>query len=358
MLEILVGTTIIAVLLFDIFLTVLVPRFTPASLRLAPFLISRLAWPNFRKIAVRIKNPTIADFFLGAFAPFAFVIIFGSWVVLMTLSYAFIICGVGAHFQPHVTDVGTAFYLAGTSLITLGFGDIVPVTPVGRCVLLLAGLTGITVVAVGVSFLFSMQQSVHEREVVVNTFQSRLKPIPSAVYLLLSYADLGVANQLTSAINEWESWAAHVLASHRAFPLLCYFRSGHMCVSWITVLGVMLDACNLLSTTVNDHSFGHAEFFLQIGGQIANFFANYFHLQPRHKELTHTQFSRACALLTERGYQLYDQELAWQKFSSCRERYAPALNALAYKFVCQEPSWLEEPVAQPVAGRQLAGRSF
>lgn len=342
MLEVFIGVAIVAVLLFDIFQAVLVPRFTPASLRLAPFLVGRLSWPNYRNLSKFINNEVALDFYLGAFAPFAFVLIFVMWLVSMTIAFAFIIHGLGHEFRPVVADFGTALYAAGTAILTLGFGDIVAVSPAGRAVMLLGGATGITVVAIGVSFLFSMQQSVHAREVLVHTLQSRIAPHNSAVSLLLNYADLGITDKLDSQMHDWEVWLAQVLTSHRSFPLLCYFRSGHLCVPWITVIGVMLDTANLLSTTVNDKRFAHSEFFLQMGSKMVDFFRSYFELDPVRTCISRDEFRSAYGQLKNRGYVLHEEEIAWQRFHNTRSLYAPSLNALAFNFVCQTPGWLLE----------------
>jgi len=342
MLEILIGFSIVAVLLADIFQAVLVPRFTPASLRLAPLLIGRIIWPLCRRLALVMKNESVQDYYLGAFAPMAFVMIFLTWMVAMTLAFGLIIHGLGSEFRPCIHDFHTAVYVAGTSLLTLGFGDIIAKSFLGRIVVLLGAVTGITVVAVGVSFLFSMQQSVHNREIMVNAFQSRIDKNCSAVSLLLSYADRGITNLLAAQINEWETWAADVLSSHRAFPLLCYFRSGHMCVSWITVLGIMLDAANLLSTTINDRRFGHADFFLEIGCKLVQFFKDYLNIEPENSCIRREEFAEAFVLLKERGYLLHEEEIAWERFHITRSQYAPALNALAKTFVCATPGWTEQ----------------
>ncbi len=340
MLEITIGVVLVTILLFDLFQSVLVPRYTPASLRLAPLIVSRFAWPHFRRMASFIHNEVLLDFFLGSFAPLAFLGIFAIWLFLMVVSFGLIVQGLGAQFHPQVHDFGTAMYTAGTALLTLGFGDIVASTPLSRFILLFAAATGITVVAISVSFLFSMQQSVHQREVVVHTMQARIGNNPSAVNLLCTYADLEITDQLVSQLNEWEIWISQVLTSHRSFPLLCYFRSGHLSVPWVTIMGIMLDTANLLSTTINDRRFGHAEFLLQIASRSVNIFRNYFKLDVARSCVSEEDFRRAYRILRDKGYQMHDEELAWQRFHVTRSQYAPALNAVAFNFVCPISTWL------------------
>lgn len=355
MLEIAIGVVLATVLLFDLFQAVLVPRYTPASLRLAPIIVSRFAWPYFRKLTSFIHDEILLDVFLGSFAPLAFLAIFAIWLFLMAFSFGMIVHGIGGEFHPHIPNLETACYLAGTSLLTLGFGDIVASTPLARFILLFAAATGITVVAISVSFLFSMQQSVHQREVVVHTMQARIAGHSSAVNLLCSYAERGITDQLVTQLSEWETWTAQVLTSHRSFPLLCYFRSGHLCVPWVTVMGIMLDTANLLSTTIDDSRFGHAEFLLQIGSRSMNIFKTYFNLDLARSCVSEEEFRRAYQLLREKGYKMHDEDLAWQRFHVTRSQYAPALSAVAFNFVCPIPAWLpEETNSLPAATVEFA----
>lgn len=342
MLEVVAGITLVVLLMFDIFQSVLVPRYTPASARITPFLVSRMGWPAFRSISRFIKTEESVDIFLGAFASSAFLLVFVLWLSLIIFSFALVIHGLGNEFKPVVTDFGTALYLAGTSLLTIGFGDIVSVSMPGRTVLLAAGTTGISICAIAVSFLFSMQQSVQSREIFVHANQARISAHSSGLHLLLNYADLGITSQLVSQIHEWERWLSEVLTSHRSFPLLCYFRSGHMSVPWITVAGILMDAANLMSTTISERRFAHAEFFLKLGIKTLNIFSTYFGLRHGRLLVSREEFHVGYLLLRERGYELYDEESAFKNFSMMRGLYAPALSALSYNFVCPLPSFLTE----------------
>ncbi|MBX9693084.1 MAG: hypothetical protein K2Z81_11915, partial [Cyanobacteria bacterium] len=191
------GIIIILVVLFDIFQTVLVPRYTPSSLRFMPVFISRVAWPVFRSFSRLIRNETLQDLFLGTFAPLVFVCMFLLSLAVLTFGYALIMDSMGSEFAPAINGFQTALYAAGTALLTLGFGDIVAKTNEARMVMLLAATTGISVVAIGVSFLFSLQQSVHAREEMVHILQTRIQPANSAVSLLINYADMGIEDLLT-----------------------------------------------------------------------------------------------------------------------------------------------------------------
>ena len=64
---------------------------------------------------------------------------------------------------------------------------------------------------------------------------------------------------------EWERWAAEVLDSHVAYPLLGFFRSSHDNLSWISALGTVLDAASLVLTTITGVPRGEAKLFKRVG---------------------------------------------------------------------------------------------
>lgn len=349
LLEIFAGFVLVTILLFDIFQAVLVPRFTPASMRLTPNLIGRFAWPVFRKISTLVHNELLLDHMLGVFAPLVFVMIFSLAIASLILGFGLIAMGLGAHFTPQITDYGTACYTAATALLTLGFGDIVATGPLARILLIVAASTGISVVAIAVSFLFSMQTNVHLREQMVHALQMRIKPENSALAVLLNYAELGITNQLIQDIQSWEMWMAQVLTSHRSFPLLCYFRSGHGSVPWVTIIGIMLDVANLLSSTVNEKRFAHSAFLLHIGTKILVDFRSYFVLKPVEVSIRKEEFLEAYKQLKARGYSLHEENEAWERFHLNRSQYAPSLNALCYQFLCPIPNFVSSSRSEQVA---------
>ena len=95
-------------------------------------------------------------------------------------------------------------------------------------------ITGLGIVALVVTFLFSLYGSYQRREIEVVALAAAAGTPPSAVALLETYAQLGLVGRLPVLFAEWERWAVEVLDSHVAFPLLGYFRSKLALVSGST----------------------------------------------------------------------------------------------------------------------------
>src|SRR5205807_3706787 len=160
----------------------------------------------------------------------------------------------------------SSLYFAGTSLLTLGFGDFVATGGPTRFVALVACATALAIFAVAITFLFSLFAAFQRREVAVVTLEAAASAPPSGVTLLETYALAHLIEDLPRIFERWQLWAAEVLDSHLAYPVLGYFRSSHDNDSWISSLGAVMDAATLVLTTIEGGPKGWAKLFRAVGG--------------------------------------------------------------------------------------------
>ncbi len=153
---------------------------------------------------------------------------------------------------------------------------------------------------------------------------------------------------LVEFFREWEEWSPAVLLTHRAFPILCYFRSTDTDCEWLAVLGAALDAASLLAAPGAEGTTEHATLCHRMGARLAADLARQFTLRPSWSpELDEPAF-RAAARLSGIGFgTMADPEASWRRFSTLRAAYAPPLVALCERFV--SPGQAGEPDAYPAA---------
>jgi hypothetical protein len=238
----------VALAFWDLFETVVVPRPTPGWFRIGRYLV-RGSWRVLRRLRDGRRGRSY-DQVLGLFAPAATVALLGAWLVTLIVGYGLLMFALRDQLRPVPPDLGTALYFAATSLLTIGFGDIVAVEAPARIIILTAAVAGLGAVALVVTFLFSLYGSYQRREVQVVALQAAAGAPSSAVALLETYAQLGLVGRLPDLFIEWQRWAVEVLDSHIAYPLLGFFRSSHDNASWISALGTVLDAASLVLTTI------------------------------------------------------------------------------------------------------------
>ena len=334
---VIVGVLIVAMILYDIFLAVLVPRpasaFARLSARYIPFV-----WRYWRSIGLALQDSNRRDAFLGIFAPFGVISLLALWEIFLISGFALIQFGLGDQISRAPSTFGDALYFAGRSFI---FSDYGGSTMSARLVSLATGATGIGTIAVVLTYLFLMFGAYQRREIRVISIDARAGAPPSGVAFLVGHAELNIRADMPAAFIEMQNWSAEILDTHLAYPMLFYFRSSHDHASWIAALGASLDAATLLVTTVADESTGQASLLVDVGTHTMHDIADYFGMPlTGGPGVEHAEYLDARRRLANAGYVLRDEESSWREFCRYRSRYAEPLNVIARYWAIPPAQWI------------------
>jgi hypothetical protein len=336
---IILGVAVVVVAFGDVFQSVIIPRPTGRMLRPSA-LISRWGWESWRWAGHRIGNNERREDFLAAFAPVLLVGLQIFWVVMLVFGYGLMFYGLRDQLRPS-PDFGTALYFAGTSLLTIGYGDIVPTGGAARFIALCAGTSGFGVVAILTTFLFSIFGAFQTREAFVVTFTNRAGAPPSAVEMLETHKRLDIINYLQDTMRESQLWIAQVMETHLAYPVLTYFRSTHDSISWIAVFGTILDASTLAITTLDIPTRGEALILNRLGRHFVSDFSQYFGFDGAlDGGVERAEFDLAYDRLGAAGLPLRERENSWKQFSELRSTYAAQLNQMAQYWRIPPAQWV------------------
>ena len=342
------GALLLVLVVWDLFQTVVVPRPAPGRFRIARYLV-RGSWRAVRAIGTSRDGSRSRDNLLGLFAPAMTLALLVAWLAALVIGFGLVLFALRDQLRPIPADLGTTMYFAASSILTLGFGDIVAVGPAARIVVVVAAASGLGVVALVVTFLFSLYGSYQRREVRVVTLQAAAGAPPSAVSLLETYAQLDLVGRLPDLFADWERWAAEVLDTHVAYPLLGFFRSSHDNLSWISALGTVLDAASLVVTTIEGLPRGEAELFKRVGAHLVEDITNLgfrtgVTARPApaasRSGVDRAAFDQARARLAAAGYDVASGDGAWHAFDAARATYAGRLEAMAAYWATPTNSWL------------------
>lgn len=350
--ELSVGVLMIGLVMHDIFQGVVVPRWSSRRFRIAPHLLEH-SWSLWRIIANKKEHGDAREDFLGTYAPLALMISLISWVILLMGGYAVCFWALREQTHPHLKSFGEAFYMAGTTLLTIGYGDYSSDGALARVLSLAAGASGLATFALVISFLFTLYGAVEARETRVLMLDARAGSPPSGIALLQAYAELDLISTLPSFFEEWEEWSARVLQSHIAYPMLSFFRSSHDRESWIASLGAVLDAATLLLSTVKsgpncgEQPLGAAKLMVRLGTHTLIDLGHYFGFRFEdanrdhpHPGVEREEWEQARRKLEKAGFVLRDADAAWPDFVRYRSPYAPYLNELAKYFAAPPTQWI------------------
>jgi ion channel len=342
-LELLVGLELVISIMVDLFLTVVVPRRAPRTgrlLRISRYIVFRL-WFAWRWMGLRFSDAERRESFLGSYGAMAVMLLLVSWLAGLIVGYGLLLDALRDQLRPPTENLGTSLYFAGETLLTLGFGDYAATTAWTRLITLCAAATGLGIFASVISLLFTLYGSFQRREAAVVVLEAGAGAPPSGVTLLETYALTGILDDLPRVFEAWQGWAAEVLDSHLAYPVLAYFRSSHDNDSWISSLGAVMDAATLVLTTIEDGPKGWAKLSRAVGSHCLEDLVMYFRL-PVESEvgLERSEFDEACERLAHAGFRLRSRDESWEAFSRLRTEYAGRVNALARFWATPPAQWI------------------
>lgn len=242
------GIAVVLVVLWETFETLVLPRRVTRHFRTTR-LFYRKTWNPYSAVVSRIRNRKRRDTLMSYYGPLSLLLLLAFWALALIFGFALIDYGDGAKFAGTLfpNRFGNALYLSGTTLFTLGLGDITPASPIARLVTVLEAGIGFGFLALVIGYLPVMYQAFSRREVTISLLDARAGSPPTAYELLRRHAhpDGRGIEALTEVLHDWERWSAELMESHLSYPVLAYFRSQHDNQSWIGSLTAIVDVCAL-----------------------------------------------------------------------------------------------------------------
>jgi ion channel len=338
-----VGVAIFAVVLWDAFESIILPRRVTRRFRLAR-VFYKFTW-NSWKIATRlIPARKTRETMLSFFGPLSLLVLVAVWAVGLVLAFGLMQYGAGSSVNVTGGPPGftTDIYLSGTTFFTLGLGDVVPQTGLARFLVVLEAGVGFGFLAAVIGYLPFIYGSFSKREVNISLLDARAGTPPTAGELLRRHAYPGGSEALRQLFKDWEFWAADLMESHLSYPVLAFFRSQHDNQSWIAALTAILDSCALVKAGIEDTCKRQAELTFAIARHAVVDLSQVFKTHPRampHNRLPVEELRRIREMLAQLGWKVRDGEEVGERLAELRKMYEPYLFALAEYLNLSLPPW-------------------
>ena len=345
-------------MILDAFQTIILPRRPTGRLRLTR-LFYIATWKPWVWVTERLPSRRVREQVYSVFGPVSLLMLLMLWAVLLTVGFGLILFAMGSPFQDgsvlQATDqaahLRTDLYVSGTTLTTLGPGDVVPRSQWVRGLMILESGTGLGFVALVIGYVPVLYGAFSKREVSVALLDARAGSPPTAAELLQRHGFDGGQEALIALLEEWERWSAEILESHISYPILCYYRSQHDNQSWLAALTAILDTCSLLITTVDGPAARQAQLTFAMARHALVDLGHVFHLEGREltlleygtsKRLTPEMFGQLCEVMSEVEIRLCDEEGAAKRLAKISKLYEPQAQALSEYLKMPLPQWLPE----------------
>lgn len=343
--------------ILDAFQTIILPRRPVGRLRITrAFYI--FTWGPWAAVARHTGNPKVREQLYSFYGPGSLLLLLVVWALVLVTGFGFLFYALGSPFADTLTaptflaHLRTDVYVSGTTLFTLGLGDVVPRTLAARALIILESGTGLGLVALVIGYVPVLYNSFSHREVSVALLDARAGSPPTSTELLRRHAFDGGQEALVDLLAEWERWSAEILETHISYPILCYYRSQHDNQSWLSALTAMLDSCALLISVVPGTASRQAQLTFAMARHALVDLGHVFHLEKREaawresggpNRLPPDSFSRVCDLMQEVNLHLCGDPEAPARLHALRALYEPAAQALADYLGMPLPGWIPEP---------------
>ncbi len=342
------GTLCIVLVLLDAFQTVILPRRPSGRYRLTR-LFYMATWAPWRRAMSLVRGSRRRETLLSVYGPLSLVLLIALWALGLVLGFGLCFYGAGSPLSdpllPAHPDLRSDLYISGTTLFTLGIGDVLPHSRLVRELLVVEAGLGLGFVAIVIGYFPVLYGAFSRREVSISLLDARAGSPPSAAELMRRHAFPGGGEALVTLLAEWERWAAELLESHISYPLLCYFRSQHTNQSWLSALCAVLDTCALMVASVQDLPGRQAQLTFAMARHAVVDLSQVFDLEPEPPEvdrLSPGSFTHLHDLLCQAGTRVAQDPGSLARLNEMRALYEPYVGALCRHLSMDLPPFVAE----------------
>jgi hypothetical protein len=341
------GIACIVIALADAFQTVILPRRATGRFRITRIFYIVTWWP-WSHLASRIRHPGKRETAFSYYGPLSLLLLIVIWAGALLFGFALILFSLRLPFSDPLhahTGFASDIYLSGTTIFTLGIGDITPHSSAARLLLVLESGMGLGFLAMVISYFPVLYGAFSRREVTISLLDARAGSPPTAAELLRRHSFEGGTDALNLLLVEWERWSSELLESHISYPLLCYFRSQHTHQSWLAALTAVLDVCALMIAGVQEHAARQAQLTFAMARHAVVDLSQVFSRKPitdSEDRLPPERFEVLYQKLCESGIRVCRDGDSMERLRTMRTLYEGYVLALSRYFCMPLPPWVAE----------------
>jgi len=344
------GVVLLALIIFDIYATVL-----HSSARYGPVgeSLNRAVWRVARAAAFRLSRAH-RHRLLNMVGPLLLPLLIALYIVLLTLAFGLI-------YYPHIPGGFTfgverpepgwvdAVYFSGVTLTTVGYGDVMPRTPVLRFLALFEAASGLIVITLAITYILTVYAALErKRAVAVSLYHQAGEGADVAGFIAHHFVEgrfYGLRDALRTVTRDLQG----LHESHIDHPVIHYFHPVEVYKGTPRVLFLLLETCAVIRAALDREE--NAD--LRNYPEVRTLEAGVRHvlkeliasLDLERREWPRRQTEREALEATERWRHRYAQTLArlresgigvrhdteqgWEEYRSQREEWESKLHRLA-----------------------------
>jgi len=323
------------------------PRRATGRFRITRLFYIATWWP-WSRLGSMISHPRKRETMLSVYGPLSLLLLIVVWAGALLAGFGLLFHAMRAPVTDAMfsgNDLRSDFYISGTTIFTLGIGDLTPHSSWARLIIVLESGIGLGFLAMVIGYFPVLYQAFSRREVSISLLDARAGSPPTAAEIMKRHAYKGGSEALNILLVEWERWSAELLESHISYPLLCYFRSQHTNQSWLSALTSVLDVCSLMIAGVQDHAARQAQLTFAIARHALVDISQIFSLKPStdgEDRLPPERFEMLYGSLCQSGIRVCRDDGSMERLKHMRMLYEGHARVLSEYLCMPLPPWVAE----------------
>jgi hypothetical protein len=349
-LAIVIGLFLIVACLQDIFEAVLLPRRIDREWRFM-FFFYRFGWGIWSWFAKRMRAGRSRESLIAIFGPLSMVLLFAMWGLSLIVGFGLIQWALPTQNQQPF-PLSRQLDLSADAFFTLGTETLSARSQLSLVLIFIEAGTGFGYIALMVGYLPVLYNHFAQRDARLVQLDARTGTPATARTLLFRYGTLGNPRDLDRWLADWEHWAADLVETHSAFPMLAFYRSQHDDQSWLATLAVIMDLTTLLLALGPESMLLSASAAFLSARRVLEEICTSLGVEPLQQEsiqprVSHQDWSEIVEFLKLSSWSALEKSIDTSSIEALVGTYEPKLQALSCYLLLPLPRFAPHEAGQP-----------
>jgi len=158
----------------------------------------------------------------------------------------------------HSNQIFQAFYFSGVTFLTLGYGDIVPISGATQMIAVIEAAAGLAVISLSITYLLTVYGALERKRAVALKFYHQARQGADIPGFISSHFARGRFHSLTESLRESTRDLQELLESHLEHPVIHYFHPPEVYKGFPRALFVVLETVAILNAHLDEKEYVEA----------------------------------------------------------------------------------------------------